>query len=87
MFLSTQLIIPGFGIALPVFYTEMKAKIAHVNRDIEEFIKYGIGPENIKLVNDKLEVFSNYPNDEEFLGIQVSATQEKTRQRTTGSHR
>jgi hypothetical protein len=71
---------PNFGIGLPVFYTEMKAKIGYINRDIDEFIKYGIGPDNIKLVNDNLKFFNIYPNDEEFLGIQVSATQEKTKE-------
>lgn len=66
-----------FSIALSVLYTMAMAKIGFMLRDLVEFIKYGVTEEKLNALKAMLTDFANIPTDDELVGVQVSATQEK----------
>ncbi|SFF81925.1 hypothetical protein [Sunxiuqinia elliptica] len=67
----------NFNIALSALYTFAMAKIGFMLRDLVEFIKYGVTEEKLNALKAMLTDFANIPTDDELVGVQVSATQEK----------
>ncbi len=66
-----------FSIALTEFYTFAMGKVGFMKRDLAEFVKFGITEEKLNAQKDLLAAFSEIPTDDELLGAQVTATQEK----------
>ena len=67
----------NFRIKIENFYSVIKARIGFMRRDKDEFVKYGISEDKINDVDNELEVFAEIPTDDELVGAQVQATQEK----------
>ncbi|MGQ7871235.1 hypothetical protein [Sunxiuqinia sp. sy24] len=67
----------NFNIALSALYTFAMTKIGFMMRDLLEFIKYGVTEEKLNALKAMLTDFANIPTDDELVGVQVSATQEK----------
>ncbi len=70
-----------FRIHLGVFYTLMMTILGFIKRDKAEFVKQGVTEEKIAEVEALLTEFSEIPTDDELLGNQINATNEKDKAR------
>ncbi|WP_299576850.1 hypothetical protein [uncultured Sunxiuqinia sp.] len=66
-----------FKIALSALYTLAMTKVGFMLRDLVEFIKYGVTEEKLNAFKGLLTDYANIPTDDELVGVQVGATQEK----------
>jgi hypothetical protein len=70
----------AFNISLPVFIVLARAKTGFMRRDLVEFQKYGLTEAILTAIDTMTTEFEAIPTDEELLGDQVIATQEKDAQ-------
>jgi len=66
-----------FEMALGVFFTLMMTKLGFIKRDKAEFVTRGVTEENITEVETMLTEYSEVPTDDELVGLQMTATEEK----------
>jgi predicted ribosome quality control (RQC) complex YloA/Tae2 family protein len=69
---------PAFKMSMSAFVTFFSSRLGFMRRDQEEFTRFGITPDKIQAVHNRLEAFQNIATDAEFLGSQMIATQAKT---------
>lgn len=70
----------AFRIGLPLFSVFARAKAGFMHRDLTEFEKFGVTKNSLQALDAMITEFEAIPTDEELLGDQVIATQEKDAQ-------
>ncbi len=70
-------VVAKFKILIGKFYSYCMTKLSFMERDLEQFNKFGVTQTHLDDFRDNLTIFNNLPTDEELLGAQRIATDAK----------